>query len=124
MDIVDYMLQFQKTGEMSCLLTQENRISKERLNVIVIEILSWLKLEKKRSMWMLEGKHTHLKPLILNMQYPWCRDLCYLVENEKKFGDYFSIKLKEFNFCEHVTEKEREIARNKAYENYRPQKRT
>ncbi|WP_075721996.1 hypothetical protein [Roseburia sp. 499] len=104
--------------------TEPLYIDKENLNIIVLEILSWLKLENKRSIWIAQGRKACLKPLQLNMQYPWCTDLCMLVEKEKLFQEYFSIKEGKFNFSDLVTEDIKIKARELAYKNYNPQKHT
>lgn len=54
MDIIDLMLDFRKNGCVDQLTNID--ISKDNLNVIVVNILSWLKLEYKRSLWIAEGK--------------------------------------------------------------------
>lgn len=124
MNIVDLMLQYRKTGDQKVLITSDLKIEKENLNVIVIEILSWLSLEYKRNMWILQGKRTCLKPLKLNMQYPWCVDLCRLVQKEKLFHDNFSISERKFNFSNLVTEHDKIMTREIAYKNYNPQRHT
>lgn len=124
MDVVDLLLQYRKTYDINLLITSDLKIDKVNLNVIVIEILSWLKLEHKRSMWIAEGRKNCLKPLKINMQYPWCVDLNSLVEKEKLFHDSFIIKEGKLEFSDLVSEKDRVIAREKAYRNYNPQKNT
>ena len=54
--------------------------------------------------------------------FPWCANLYQLVENEKLFHDYFSIKEGKFDFADEVSEEEKIMAREKAYQNYNPQK--
>ncbi|MDE7446248.1 MAG: hypothetical protein K2N15_11205, partial [Lachnospiraceae bacterium] len=104
------------------LMTTDIQISNYEMNVVVIMILSWLKLEHKRSLWKAEGKKICFKPLEVNMQYPWCANLYNLVEKEKLFHDYFSIKEGKFDFSDTVSEEDKAIAREKAYQNYNPQK--
>lgn len=98
------------------------RASDYELNVVVVKILSWLKLENKRSIWIAQGKKTSFKSLEVNIRYPWCANLYQLVENEKLFHDYFSIKEGKFDFADEVSEEEKIMAREKAYQNYNPQK--
>lgn len=124
MSIVERMLEYRRTGNVKLLMSSDLEIDNENLSVIVIEILSWLKLENKRKIWMQQGKKTCLKPLNINMHYPWCVDLCKLIEKEKVFYDNFSIKDGKLDFSDSVTEQEREIARELAYENYNPQMNT
>lgn len=58
------------------------------------------------------------------MQYPWCVDLCMLVEKEKLFQEYFSIKDGKFDFSDLVTEDVKIKARELAYKNDNLQKHT
>lgn len=124
MDIIDLLLRYRKSNNIKLLITSDIEIDKEDLNVIVIEILAWLKLEHKRSMWILEGKKNCLKPLKINMQYSWCITLNYLVKKEKLFRDYFIIKDGNLYFSDLVTEHNRKMIRAKAYKNYNPEKNT
>ena len=124
MDIVDLMLQYRKTEGTQLLITSDLEINKDNLNIIVIEILGWLKLENKRCMRILQGEKTCLKPLKMNMQYPWCIDLYTLVEKEKLFHENFSIKNSNFDFSEFISEEYKTVLREKAYQNYNPQKHT
>lgn len=124
MDLVDVMLQYRVTGNKGLLITSDLEIDKQNLNVIVVKILSWLKLEHKRSMWISDGRKTCLKPLLLDIQYPWCRGLYTLVEREPLFQNNFSIKNGRFDFSALVSEQDRIIIREKAYENYNPKKHT
>lgn len=121
MSIIDGLLKYYSKGDRNGLITKENSMSAYELNVVVIKILAWLKLEHKRSMWKAEGKRTCLKPMEIDMQYPWCANLYKLVENEKNFRDYFSIKDGKFDFSDKVSEKDRSTAREKVYHNYNPQ---
>ena len=118
------MIEYRKTGNKRLLVNSEYNIEKENLNVIVLEILSWLKLEHKRSLWMAQGRKRCLKPLQLNMQYSWSKDLCMLVEKEKLFHEYFRIKDGKFEFSDEVREEDKIEMRRLAYNNYNPQKRT
>ena len=101
MSTIDELLKYMKKRDKSILITN-NQLSDYELNVVVVKILSWLKLEHKRSIWIAQGKKTRFKSLEVDIRYPWCANLYQLVENEKLFHDYFS--------------------REKAYQNYNPQK--
>ncbi len=122
MSIVDIFLQYRENNDTKLLIKSDLSFEQENLNVIVIEILAWLKLEYKRSMWISEGKKTCLKPLKINMQYSWCVLLEQLINKEKLFRDHFIIKSESLYFSDSVTEHEKEVAREKAYMNYNPQK--
>ena len=121
MSTIDELLKYMKKRDKSILITNK-QISDYELNVVVVKILSWLKLEHKRSIWIAQGKKTRFKSLEVDIRYPWCANLYQLVENEKLFHDYFSIKEGEFDFSDEVSEEEKVMAREKAYQNYNPQK--
>lgn len=122
MDIVDKLLTYRENNDIKLLITSDTRIEQQNLNVIVIEILSWLKLEHKRGIWINQGKKTSFKPLKINSHYSWCVDLKRLVIQENVFKRYFKIENDNFDFRDAITESEREVLREKVYENYTPQK--
>ena len=122
MDIVDKLLTYRENNDTKLLNTSDMDIEQQNLNVIVIEILSWLKLEHKRGIWINEGKKTSFKPLKINSYYSWCVDLKRLVIQESVFKRYFKIENDDFDFRDAITESEREALRKKAYEKYTPQK--
>lgn len=124
MNLIETLIEYRKAGNKQLLVSSECNIEKENLNIIVLEILSWLKLEHKRCLWINQGRKTCLKSLQLNMQYPWSRDLCMLVEKEKLFHEYFRIKDGKFEFSDKVEEKDKIEMRRLAYTNYNPQKNT
>lgn len=122
MSVVDRLLNYFKEQDKKILITTDIQISKYELNVVVIQILSWLKLEHKRGIWMAEGRRNCFKPLDVDIKYPWCANLYKLVEKEKLFHDNFWIKDGKFDFSDMVSEEEREKAREKVYQNYNPQR--
>ena len=75
MDIVSRLMSYRENSDIKSIIKSDIAIEQQNLNVIVIEILSWLKLEHKRSIWVSEGKRISLKPLKINLQYSWCVDL-------------------------------------------------
>ena len=89
MDIVDKLLIYRENSDIKLLIASDTDIEQQNLNVIVIEILSWLKLEHKRGIWINEGKKTSFKPLKINSYYTWCIDLKRLVIQESIFQRYF-----------------------------------
>lgn len=123
MDIVGAMLKYMEVKDKR-ILVKNIQISDYELTVVVVKILSWLKLEHKRSIWISQGKRNRFKPLEIDMRYPWCANLYKLVENESLFQDCFFIKNSKFGFLDSVSEEDRRKAREKAYQNYNPQKRT
>lgn len=124
MNIVDNLLNYLKYKDKRMLITTDIQISNYELNVVVIKILSWLKLEHKRQLLLVEGKKNCLKPLDVDIQYPWGANLQNLIEKEKSFYEYFSIKDDKFDFSDNVSEEERTVVREKVYKNYNPQKHT
>ena len=123
MNIVDKLLEYMETKNQKNLLSKIE-MSDYELNVVVVNILSWLKLEHKRSIWISQGKKNCHKALEVNMQYPWCVNLCKIVEKEKLFHDYFSIKDGKFDFSNEVSDEDKKIAREKVYQNYNPKRHT
>ena len=123
MDIVGAMLKYMEVKDKR-ILVKNIQISDYELTVVVVKILLWLKLEHKRSIWISQGKRNRFKPLEIDMRYPWYANLYKLVENESLFQDCFLIKNSKFGFLDSVSEEDRRKAREKAYQNYNPQKRT
>ena len=121
MDIVGAMLMYMEVKDKR-ILVKNIQISDYELTVVVVKILSWLKLEHKRSIWISQGKRNRFKPLEIDMRYPWCANLYKLVENESLFQDCFLIKNSKFGFLDSVSEEDRRKAREKAYQNYNLQK--
>lgn len=121
MDIVGAMLKYMEVKDKR-ILVKNIQISDYELTVVVVKILSWLKLEHKRSIWISQGKRNRFKPLEIDMRYPWCANLYKLVENESLFQDCFLIKNSKFGFLDSVSEEDRRKAREKAYQNYNLQK--
>ena len=70
MDIVGAMLKYMEVKDKR-ILVKNIQISDYELTVVV-KILSWLKLEHKRSIWISQGKRNRFKPLEIDMRYPWC----------------------------------------------------
>ena len=120
MILIDELLHYYETKDRKILITTDLQISNADLHKVVIQILSWLRLEQKRTLWIAEGRKNCLKPLEIDIRYLWCANLSTLVDNEKLFYDTFSIKDGKFDFLDTVSEEEREMAREKVYQNYIP----
>lgn len=56
MDIVDSLLCYIETRDRKLLIISDIEIEPRNLIVITVSILDWLKLEHKRTLWMVEGK--------------------------------------------------------------------
>ena len=122
MDIIDKMFKYFSSQDKEALLTTDIQISNYELNVVVVKILSWLKLEHKRTIWIAQGRKNCLKPLEVDRRYPWCANLYKLVEQEPLFHDSFSIYEGKFDFSYAVPEEDRAAVRETVYRNYNPKK--
>ena len=89
--LIENMIQYSKTGKRELLVSSDISMENKDINVVVINLLSWLKLEHKRTMWQLDGKKVKLKPLELNFQYAWCNNLTVLIAKEENFKNGFEI---------------------------------
>lgn len=108
------------TSSSILLKSAENIVGIKMLRVISINILDWLKLEQKRTLWIKEGKKTKSKPLEINYNFPWCQGLKKLIEENEIFKNAFSLNGKEVYYNETVDEETREKARVLAYGSYNP----
>lgn len=117
MNIVEKMIEYRDTQNAEVF----GSIDSENLTVIVTEILSWLKLERKREIWIEQGKRTSLKPLELNMNYPWCKDLIKILHGNNSLAEVFCIEGNYFSFKDSITSGYIHEARLLADEKYNPQ---
>lgn len=92
----------------------------DKFITIAIEILGWLRLEQKRTLWKQEKKYVKHKPLTLNYDYPWCRQLKQIVEQDERFKKNFAIQGSSFDFSEDISESEKAKIREFVYKNYLP----
>lgn len=122
MNISDILLEFRKTQNITLLECTNMNISNEDLNVISIEILSWLKLEYKRTLWKKEGRHISLKPLHLTFTYSWCNSLTELMGSDNIFSQVFEITDRNLDFKSELEEEYMMTARRTAFEKYNPSK--
>ena len=120
MNIVELLIEFRNTQEKN-ILGDVDWIAQDNLNVIAIEILSWLRLERKREMWIEEGRKTSQKPMNLKTEYPWCSDLIKLLQKESPLSDYFCVNGSQFDFKKEISEDTIHELRCLAYEKYNPQ---
>lgn len=118
MDIVDKMVQYMETRDNSILLTTGIQMTIADLSVVIIEVLSWLRLEHKRKVWISQGRKTKHKPLEIDLKYPWCANLKMILEKEEDFGNLFAIKDGKFDFLDSISEEERMVAWEKAYNGF------
>lgn len=120
MNIVDCLLDF-KNEERVELLISEQTVDMAILRVITTELLSWMQLQQKRLLWIENGKKTSLKPLTLNMAYPWCQTLSKYVETQMTFSNVFEINGGKLDFRKDLPKEYILYAFRTAYEKYNPQ---
>lgn len=119
MSIEEKLIIYDKTGNRKLIICEDNQIENDKLSAIVRNIIDWLELEYKRTLWMKEGRKTCLKPMELRMQYPWCRELVELVDKEPLFKEYFFIQGNKLDFCKSISEEDKEKIREYVYLNRR-----
>lgn len=122
MNITDTLIEFRKTQDITLLGCTNLNISNEDLNVLAIEILSWLKLEYKRTLWAKEGRHISLKPLRLSSTYSWCKSLTELMSSPNIFSQVFEITDRSLDFKSEIEKEYMMAARRTAFEKYNPSK--
>lgn len=121
MNIVDKMIAFRDTQDITY-LGMDKCIDIENLNVIVIEILSWLKLQHKRELWIVQGRKANLKPMELNYNFPWCNELKIYIKGNNIFGEYFVIQNNTLDFKSDISMDYVLKTRKLAYDSYNPEK--
>lgn len=113
-------MSFVATRDIHIIAGNENDCEYEDFIIIALEILRWLKLEHKRSLWKQTKSYVRQKPLKLNFNYPWCNQLKCIVEKNERFKHFFIVDGANFDFSEMVTEEEKEKIRKYVYDNYVP----
>ena len=119
MNIVDKLIDYQKTRNPE-ILGVSTKIDPDNFIVIVTEILSWLKLERKRELWQEQGKKVKNKPMELNTKYPWCNNLVEILESENALAEIFCVEKNELYFKDGISDEYIHEARLLAYEKYNP----
>lgn len=121
-ELINDILQYLKGGKIDSILINSELIpeNQQSFYTMIIDLLSWLKLEYKRSQWKREKKYIKQKPLELNMDYTWCKILEKIVLNDERFAEFFKIEDGKFDFRESVSEEIRGQARKMVFENYNP----
>lgn len=120
MNIVDCLLEFDKEQKKDMLVKNDDCDIID-IRVIVSELLSWMKLQYKRVLWIESGRKISLKPLSLNMSYPWCQTLCKYIETQDLFKEVFIVYDGKLNFRTDLSEEYIMYAFKTAYEKYNPQ---
>ena len=120
MNIVNKMIEYRETRK-SELFGASEIFDQESFIVIITEILSWLKLERKREIWIEQGRKTKLKPMKLNMNYAWCNDLVKILQMDNPLSEVFSIENGCMTFKEGISDELIHNTRLLADEMYNPQ---
>ena len=120
MNISDRLVEFNNTRDTATLGVISD-IEQRTLVVIANDILTWLKLERKRELWIEQGKAITHKLLELNMDYPWCKDLERILNEDNPLAEVFCIKDNCLTFKDSVSDDYIHEVRALAYEKYNPQ---
>ena len=121
MTIVGLLLEFRETQNPDIIIA-DKQIKTESLNAITVELLSWLKLERKREIWIEQGKKTSLKALELNPKYPWCNDLIEVLSGDNQLSALFCVNDNKLSFKPEISDECIRKARLEAFERYNPEK--
>jgi hypothetical protein len=107
-DLLDYI----ETGRSANWLAEiEQRIGCERLRVVVIKVLCWLKSQIR-----LRAK----RGLDVNTAYPWCADLLGWLAPDVHLASIFTVSERIFNFREDVSEAVRNSIRDQVDKGHKP----
>lgn len=118
MQLIKDIMSFMATRNIRIISGDENDLVYENFVIIAFEILGWLKLEHKRTLWKQTRSYMKQKPLKLNFNYTWCNQLKNIMEKNERFKHLFVIDGTNFDFSEMVTEQEKEEVRKYVYDNY------
>lgn len=119
MNIVEKLITYRQTQKITE-LGLKKCFDKENLNVIVIEILSWLQLQHKRKIWIEQGRKAKLNPMKLNMNYPWCNELIIYMSQDNALSEYFSISENTLDFRTDISKEIVDECIDYAFDNYKP----
>ena len=120
MNIVEVLINYRET-QNTAVLGDVSSADSQELNVMVVEILSWLKLQRKRELWIEQGRKTSLKPMELNVSFPWCKTLLDLLKRNNVFSEAFFVENNYLNVRADISEEIAHEMRVIADEKYNPQ---
>jgi hypothetical protein len=107
-DLLDYV---EMRHSADWLVEIEQRIGRERLRVVVIKVLAWLKSQN----------HLRTKRgLDVNMAYPWCADLAGCLAPDVHMASMFTVSEGVFDFHEGVGEDLRDEIRAGVDKGHKP----
>ena len=107
-DLLDYV---EKGHTADWLVAIELNIGRERLRVLCIKVLGWLKSQNR-----IRTK----RPLDLNMAYPWCAELASVLVQDAHLAAIFAVVESAFDFREDVSDELRNEIRAKVDKDYEP----
>jgi hypothetical protein len=119
-ELIERFFEYLHTADISKVVNHTTMKEPQKLGIIITKILDWLKLERKRTLWMEDGKKTKHKPMKLYQEAPWCQELELLIQNEPIFNQHFQIKNGMLLYAAQVSEEEQEYGRILAYNKYNP----
>ena len=121
-DLIEKIIEYLNTQD-ACLITNNlSEYDQSTLNSVCHEVLSWLRLERKREIWIEEGRRTSLKPLEMKKEYKWCGLLEKMLMEDTVFSTYFEVINGYMTFKEEISAEMRCTIRTSAYEKYEPLK--
>jgi len=107
-DLLDYV---EKGHVADWLVAIERNIGRERLRVLCIKVLGWLKSQN----------HLRTKrALDLNMAYPWCAELAGVLAQDAHLAAIFAVAENTFDFREDVSDELRNEIRAMVDKDYEP----
>lgn len=121
MNIVNLIIEYINSQNINIIIKNTQIDNIETFNSACYELLSWLKLERKREIWISEGRKTTLKSLVLNPDYNWCNLLTLITNQEETFNEIFEIKDNKLNFKDNISDTQKSEIRKTAYELYNPE---
>lgn len=119
-NIIKLLIEYLDNQDVTLICHNISITDKVTLNSACIELLSWLKLEKKRENWISEGRKVSLKSLDVSNNFEWCSLLKNLISKEPLFGDLFIIKDDHISFNESVPDEIQTQIRTDAFTMYNP----
>lgn len=119
MNLIEKFIQYINTNDISLFANIEYDDIKY-FNIIILEILDWMKLQHKRYLWTLEGKKDYRKPLSIPLESSWGKLFIKLICNNIEFNHYFKIDDKKIDFSSNLNEDEKNTLCKLVYDNYKP----
>ncbi len=111
-NLIIQLADFVETGQIDeVLVSAHSALARRDLRVIAVNILTWLKVE---------SKNKSQRPLQLNLEYTWCKNLVRLVQQDSDFSQIFVVENNELRFANNINPIERRNIQDYANEHYKP----